>query len=130
MRQDETVHAMTRHLTEEAARQVIEALRSTAQMLNSARLIMSDAEARATAGEQVRRSGAALALLEAAPKVQEWSPQFDAISLKQEQLVRKFCFEIAGPRGKKGSPPDPVRLLEMAQALYEAEREEMKEPTP
>jgi hypothetical protein len=53
-----------------------------------------------------------------------WEPQFDAISHEQEQLVLKFCAEIAGPRGQKGSPPDPVRLLEMAEALYLAERKD------
>lgn len=51
-----------------------------------------------------------------------WHPQFDLMSAKQEELVMQFCAEIAGPRGEKGSPPDPVRLLEMAEALYEAER--------
>lgn len=53
-----------------------------------------------------------------------WEPQFDVISPKQEELVLEFCAEIAGPKGKPGRPPDPVRLLEMAQALYEAERKE------
>lgn len=55
----------------------------------------------------------------------DWQPQFDACSVTQERLVREFCFEIAGPRGEPGSPPDPVRLLEMAQALYEAEWREI-----
>src|SRR4051794_29739219 len=54
--------------------------------------------------------------------VDKWQPSFDAHSLEQERLVREFCFEIAGALDKPGSPPDPVRLLEMAQALYEAER--------
>ena len=53
-----------------------------------------------------------------------WQPQFDVMSPKQEVLVQQFCAEIAGPKGEPGRPPDPVRLLEMAQALYEAEREE------
>lgn len=53
-----------------------------------------------------------------------WEPQFDAMSPKQEDLVREFCAEIAGPKGQPGRPPDPVRLLEMAKALFEAEREE------
>ena len=51
-----------------------------------------------------------------------WRPAFDLMSPRQEELVMQFCQEIAGPRGQPGSPPDPVRLLEMAQALYEAER--------
>lgn len=53
-----------------------------------------------------------------------WEPQFDVMSPKQEALVREFCAEIAGPTGQPGRPPDPVRLLEIAQALYEAERED------
>lgn len=53
-----------------------------------------------------------------------WQPQFDVMSPKQEALVQQFCAEIAGPKGKPGRPPDPVRLLEMAEALYQAEREE------
>lgn len=48
-------------------------------------------------------------------------PQFDAISVEQERLAVQFCAEIAGPRGGKPSLPDPVRLLEMAEALYRAE---------
>ncbi|MCG3783285.1 ead/Ea22-like family protein [Delftia acidovorans] len=50
-----------------------------------------------------------------------WEPQFDCMAPGQEELAMQLCLEIAGPRGKKGSPPDPVRLLEMAQALYKAE---------
>ncbi len=50
-----------------------------------------------------------------------WEPGFDFMVPGQEELAMQFCLEIAGPRGKKGSPPDPVRLLEMAQALYKAE---------
>ena len=52
-----------------------------------------------------------------------WEPQFDCMEPAQEDLARKFCAEIAGPRGKKGRPPDPVRLLEMAEALYKVERQ-------
>lgn len=55
----------------------------------------------------------------------EWEPQFDVMSPGQEALVMQFCLEIAGPRGQPGRPPDPVRLLEMAQALYEAERQDL-----
>jgi hypothetical protein len=51
-----------------------------------------------------------------------WQPQFDAMTPEQESLAIKFCEEIAGRRGQRMSPPDPVRLLEMASALYEAER--------
>lgn len=50
-----------------------------------------------------------------------WEPGFDFMVPGQEELAMQFCLEIAGPRGKKGSPPDPVRLMEMAQALYKAE---------
>jgi hypothetical protein len=53
--------------------------------------------------------------------VQPWQPSFDAISHEQEQLAIQFSMEIAGPRGKQPSLPDPVRLLEMAEALYLAE---------
>lgn len=50
-----------------------------------------------------------------------WEPQFDVMAPGQEDLAIQFCAEIAGPRGKPGRNPDPVRLLEMAQALYKAE---------
>ena len=50
-----------------------------------------------------------------------WEPQFDCMAPGQEELAIQFCAEIAGPRGKPGRNPDPVRLLEMAQALYKAE---------
>lgn len=55
-------------------------------------------------------------------KVEGWQPAFDVISPRQEELVIQFCQEIAGRKGEPGRLPDPVRLLEMAQALYEAER--------
>lgn len=53
--------------------------------------------------------------------IEKPTPQFDVESDEQEDLAIKFCHEIAGPKGKKGSPPDPVRLLEMAEELYKAE---------
>ncbi len=56
--------------------------------------------------------------------LEEWHPRFDAMSAKQETLAAQFCLEIAGRGGEPGVLPDPVRLLEMAHALYEAEREE------
>lgn len=56
-------------------------------------------------------------------KVQGWQPAFDVMSPRQEDLVIQFCQEIAGCKGESGCLPDPVRLLEMAQALYEAERD-------
>jgi len=59
----------------------------------------------------------------AAAKVEGWLPAFDVMSTRQEELAIQFCQEIAGRRGEPGSPPDPVRLLEMAQALYEVERQ-------
>lgn len=58
----------------------------------------------------------------AATKVEGWHPEFDAMSPRQEELAIQFCQEIAGRKGELGRLPDPVRLLEMAQALYEAER--------
>jgi hypothetical protein len=51
-----------------------------------------------------------------------WEPQFDGMTPGQKELVRQYCQEIAGKRGVKGSPPDPVRLPEMAEALYKVER--------
>lgn len=51
-----------------------------------------------------------------------WEPQFDAMTPRQEELAFQFCQEIAGRRGEAGPAPDPVRLLEMAHELYEAER--------
>ena len=53
-----------------------------------------------------------------------WWPRFDAMTQKQEALAWQFCQEIAGKRGGKGCAPDSVRLLEMAQALYQAERDD------
>lgn len=50
-----------------------------------------------------------------------WEPGFDFMAPGQEELAIQFCVEIAGLRGQKGSPPDPVRLMEMAEALYKAE---------
>ena len=60
-----------------------------------------------------------------ARQVESWRPQFDACSVQQELLALSFCLEIAGQRDQPGSPPDPVRLLEMAEALYRAERDFM-----
>lgn len=54
---------------------------------------------------------------------ESWQPQFDAAWPQQEALAIQFCQEIAGRLGEPGSQPDPMRLLEMAQALYAAERE-------
>lgn len=51
-----------------------------------------------------------------------WEPTFDAMVPGQEELVMQFCMEIAGPKGKPGRLPDPVRLMEMAEALYQIER--------
>lgn len=50
-----------------------------------------------------------------------WEPGFDCMVPGQEELAMEFCLEIAGPRGQPGRNPDPVRLLEMAEALYKAE---------
>ena len=48
-------------------------------------------------------------------------PAFDAMCPDQERLAMEFCQEISGLKGKPGRMPDPVRLLEMAEALYLAE---------
>ena len=64
---------------------------------------------------------------EALRKDAQWRPQFDAIEPEQERLAVQFCEEIAGRRGEKGRVPDPVRLLEMAEALYKAEAAALKE---
>lgn len=61
-------------------------------------------------------------LREALAKGDAWRPEFDAMSPRQEELAIQFCQEIAGRRGEAGCAPDPVRLLEMAQELYEAEQ--------
>lgn len=53
-----------------------------------------------------------------------WEPKFEVIAAEQERLAIQFCNEIAGPAGGKSSLPDPVRLLEMAEALYRAERDD------
>ncbi len=79
--------------------------------------------AEAQAKVQVLTAELALARSEASRlKVEGWRPAFDVMSARQEELAIQFCQEIAGRRGEPGSPPDPVRLLEMAEALYEAER--------
>jgi len=58
--------------------------------------------------------------------MQQGEPTFEALVPEQEDLAVKFCEEIAGKKGEKPSLPDPVRLLEMAQALYAAERNAVK----
>jgi len=55
-----------------------------------------------------------------------WEPEFEGLG-KQEDLVIKFCEEIAGKVGAIHCLPDPVRLLEMAQALYIAERDAIRD---
>lgn len=62
-------------------------------------------------------------------KVEGWRPEFDAMSPRQEELAIQFCQEISGKRGEPGCPPDPVRLLEMAEALYTAERDAISRKT-
>lgn len=52
-----------------------------------------------------------------------WEPKFDSMAPRQEELAVQFCNEISGPLGKPGRAPDPVRLLEMAEELYKAERD-------
>ena len=58
---------------------------------------------------------------QAANEIERLSAKFDAMSPEQERLAIEFCMEIAGQKGEKPNPPDPVRLLEMAEALYRAE---------
>lgn len=55
----------------------------------------------------------------------QWEPEFDAICPKQEALAKQFCEDIAQTHG---GLMDPVRLLEMAEALYCAERDESIDP--
>jgi hypothetical protein len=56
-------------------------------------------------------------------------PTFDAMVPEQERLAIEFCMEIGGQTGRKGSLPDPVRLLEMAEALYLAEADHVPATT-
>ena len=49
--------------------------------------------------------------------MRKWEPAFCGTVPEQERLVEEFCQEIAE------GPVDPVRLLEMAEALYRAERD-------
>jgi hypothetical protein len=69
--------------------------------------------------------GCHLAALSQPAIAQTWEPEFDAMCDQQETLVIEFCDEIAGRKGKQGRCPDAVRLLEMAQALYRAERDDL-----
>lgn len=47
--------------------------------------------------------------------IPQWEPEFDAISAKQEQLAVDFAHEAS-------NGVDSVRILEMAEQLYKAER--------
>jgi hypothetical protein len=51
-----------------------------------------------------------------ATKMADNRPQFDAMQPEQEALAIDISLQIA-----KGARPDPVQILEWAQALYEAE---------
>lgn len=64
--------------------------------------------------------------LKAEAEVEALSVEFDAMSPEQERLVIEFCCQIAGRRGEPPCPPDPVRLLEMAEALWRAEVEDRR----
>lgn len=55
-----------------------------------------------------------------------WEPQFDACSSDQEQLALKLCEEISAWQAGPGVLFDPARLLEMAESLYVAERDECR----
>lgn len=47
--------------------------------------------------------------------------EFDCTAYPEmERLAVEFCQEIAGRRGEAPSPPDPVRLLEMAHEMLKA----------
>lgn len=95
-----------------------------------ARLVQAHAEA-CNVPAYVRAALKALRKRLAAPQREAtWQPEFDAVAPEQERLVLAFCEEIAGRRGEAGSLPDPVRLLEMAEALYEAERDSHQRPSP
>lgn len=54
-----------------------------------------------------------------------YEAQFDVMAPKQEELVISFCNEIGDAR-ERGVGIDPVRLLEMARALYEAEMDDAR----
>lgn len=54
-----------------------------------------------------------------------WRPSFDGMSPSQEELLLDFCTEIGDEFGQNFGGFDPVRLLEMAEALYEAERTDL-----
>lgn len=95
-----------------------------------ARLVQAHAAA-CNVPHYVRTAVKALRKRLAAPhREPNWQPEFDAIEPEQERLVLQFCEEIAGRRGEPGSLPDPVRLLEMAEELYEAERDAHQRPSP
>jgi len=64
---------------------------------------------------------ATLAAHQQAIEAAVFKPEFDAIHGNQDELAVQFCMEIAGRKGEPSSNPDPVRLLEMAEALYQAE---------
>lgn len=51
-------------------------------------------------------------------------PQFDVMVPEQEELVLEFVDEISRTARERGLTPDPIRLLEMAEALYRAEAAE------
>lgn len=53
-----------------------------------------------------------------------WQPEFDACSGNQEALAIQFSNEICG-----GRRPCPVMILEMAEALYRAERDHVVSKT-
>lgn len=68
--------------------------------------------------------------LKAEAEVAALSVEFDAMSPEQERLAIEFSREIAGPLGGLPCPPDPVRLLEMAEALWRAEVEDRRRDLP
>ncbi|NTF18132.1 hypothetical protein G6L37_06915 [Agrobacterium rubi] len=57
-----------------------------------------------------------------------YEAQFDVMVPEQEELVISFCNEIGAARDR-GLSIDPVRLLEMAHALYQAEMDGSRRDT-
>jgi hypothetical protein len=87
-----------------------------------AAFLMREGKAANDLADEIVRLRAKLEAAEArAARLESARPKFDAMSVEQERLAIEFCMVIAGRKGEKASPPDPVRLLEMAEALYLAE---------
>ena len=55
----------------------------------------------------------------------EWKPEFECQGVAQETLVIKFCAEMQTKIETDGRAIPPLRLLEMAEELYQAERKDL-----